>query len=211
RVAARPRQLRGPVAGVPAPRPAHPVGVAPALEVDPPGPAAPDREQGAGGVRPRRPPGHLVPDQPPVLLGPALVVRMASRPVQTDTPGTPFSIPRGHFSGPLSWPPEPDGGWMRPRQATERWPGPFGVPADALSVGDVWHSPAGRTITESDLVGFAGVSGDFFALHTDEAWAEGTRFGGRIAHGMLVLSVASGLWHLDPDVVVALYGLDRVR
>jgi 3-hydroxybutyryl-CoA dehydratase len=100
---------------------------------------------------------------------------------------------------------------MRPRQGTDRWPGPFGVPADALSVGDVWHSPAGRTITESDLVGFAGVSGDFFALHTDEAWAEGTRFGGRIAHGMLVLSVASGLWHLDPDVVVALHGLDRVR
>ena len=100
---------------------------------------------------------------------------------------------------------------MRPRQASERWPGPFGVPADALSVGDAWQSPAGRTITEGDLVGFAGVSGDFFALHTDQAWAEGTRFGGRIAHGMLVLSVASGLWLLDPDVVVALYGLDRVR
>jgi 3-hydroxybutyryl-CoA dehydratase len=100
---------------------------------------------------------------------------------------------------------------MTPRQATERWPGPFGVPADALTAGDAWRSPAGRTITEGDLVGFAGVSGDFFALHTDEAWAGDTRFGGRIAHGMLVLSIASGLWQLDPDVVVALYGLDRVR
>jgi len=85
------------------------------------------------------------------------------------------------------------------------------VPADALTAGDAWRSPAGRTITEGDLVGFAGVSGDFFALHTDEAWAAGTRFGGRIAHGMLVLSIASGLWQLDPDVVVALHGLDRVR
>jgi len=50
-----------------------------------------------------------------------------------------------------------------------------------------------RTITEADIVNFAGVSGDYNALHTDEVFAASTPFGGRIAHGMLVLSVATGL------------------
>jgi acyl dehydratase len=51
----------------------------------------------------------------------------------------------------------------------------------------------GRTITETDVVVFAGVSGDYNPLHTDEAYAKQTVFGGRIAHGLLGLSVASGL------------------
>jgi acyl dehydratase len=52
---------------------------------------------------------------------------------------------------------------------------------------------AGRTITEADVVAFAGLSGDFNSLHVDETFAAATGFGGRIAHGLLVLSVASGL------------------
>jgi acyl dehydratase len=51
----------------------------------------------------------------------------------------------------------------------------------------------GRTITEADVVSFAGLSGDYTQLHTDEEWAKGTLFGKRIAHGMLVLSIATGL------------------
>jgi acyl dehydratase len=51
----------------------------------------------------------------------------------------------------------------------------------------------GRTITESDLVAFAGFSGDFNPMHTDSIYAEGTQFGARIAHGALVFSVATGL------------------
>ncbi len=51
----------------------------------------------------------------------------------------------------------------------------------------------GRTITEADIVTFSGVSGDYTALHTDAEYAKGTPFGERIAHGMLVLSVATGL------------------
>lgn len=99
-----------------------------------------------------------------------------------------------------------------PRQhPVERWPGPFGVGADDLAQGDEWRSPRARTITGDDIAAFAAVSGDHFPLHTDESWAIGTRFGGRIAHGMLVLAVASGLWRLDPEIVVAFYGLDRVR
>jgi acyl dehydratase len=52
---------------------------------------------------------------------------------------------------------------------------------------------SGRTITEADVVAFAGLSGDFNSLHVDETFAATTGFGGRIAHGLLVLSVASGL------------------
>jgi acyl dehydratase len=50
-----------------------------------------------------------------------------------------------------------------------------------------------RTITEADIVNFAGLSGDFNPLHTDEVYGQSTPFGGRIAHGMLVVSVGTGL------------------
>ena len=50
-----------------------------------------------------------------------------------------------------------------------------------------------RTITEADIVNFAGLSGDFNALHTDAEFAKETMFGKRIAHGLLVLSIVSGL------------------
>jgi len=51
----------------------------------------------------------------------------------------------------------------------------------------------GRTITETDIVNFAGVSGDYNAIHTDAEFSKATPFGERIAHGLLVLSVATGL------------------
>lgn len=51
---------------------------------------------------------------------------------------------------------------------------------------------AGRTITEGDIVRFAGLSGDFNQIHTDAAYAAQGMFGQRVAHGLLVLSVATG-------------------
>ncbi len=51
----------------------------------------------------------------------------------------------------------------------------------------------GRTITEADIVNFAGLSGDFNTIHTNAEYAKTTPFGERIAHGMLGLSVATGL------------------
>lgn len=51
----------------------------------------------------------------------------------------------------------------------------------------------GRTITEADIGNFAGVTGDFNPLHTDEVFARGTDFGGRIAHGPMVIGMAFGL------------------
>jgi 3-hydroxybutyryl-CoA dehydratase len=57
-------------------------------------------------------------------------------------------------------------------------------------------SPA-RTITESDVYLFAGLTGDYNPLHTDAEYAKGTLFGQRIAHGLLGLSIASGLgWRI---------------
>jgi acyl dehydratase len=50
-----------------------------------------------------------------------------------------------------------------------------------------------RTVTETDVINFAGVSGDFYPLHMDEVYAKTTPFKGRIAHGMCALSIASGL------------------
>jgi acyl dehydratase len=61
-----------------------------------------------------------------------------------------------------------------------------------LEVGMRLESPA-RTISEADVVNFAGVSGDFNALHTDESFAGRTPFGRRIAHGMLTLAAVTGL------------------
>lgn len=51
----------------------------------------------------------------------------------------------------------------------------------------------GRTITEADIVTFAGLSGDYNQLHTNSEFAKATPFGQRIAHGLLGLSIASGL------------------
>lgn len=62
----------------------------------------------------------------------------------------------------------------------------------------------GRTITEADVVQFAALTGDVHPQHTDAAWAAGSRFGERVAHGMLVLSYAVGLVDFDPERVVAL-------
>ena len=61
-----------------------------------------------------------------------------------------------------------------------------------MEVGALWTSGA-RTITAADVVAFAGVSGDFNPLHVDAVHAAATDFGERIAHGALVLAVATGL------------------
>jgi 3-hydroxybutyryl-CoA dehydratase len=69
---------------------------------------------------------------------------------------------------------------------------------------------AGRTITEADLVSFSALTGDRHPVHADAVWAEGSQFGARIAHGMLLLSYAVGLAPLDPEWVVALRAIDDV-
>ena len=71
-------------------------------------------------------------------------------------------------------------------------PAARGLYFEEFEVGQKMLSP-GRTITESDVVGFAGLSGDFNRIHTDAPYAENSPFGARVAHGLLGLSIASGL------------------
>lgn len=80
-----------------------------------------------------------------------------------------------------------------------------------FEIGEKWTS-RGRTITESDLVMFSAFSGDWYPLHTDKEYAENnTPFKQRIAHGMLVLSVATGLQVMEPEIIVAFYGIEQLR
>lgn len=72
----------------------------------------------------------------------------------------------------------------------------------------------GRTVTESDIVTFAGLSGDFTELHTNEEYARQTAFGRRVAHGALVFSISIGLttrMNLVDDTVIAFAGVDKLR
>jgi acyl dehydratase len=72
-----------------------------------------------------------------------------------------------------------------------------------------------RTITEADIVNFAGITGDWHPMHVDIEYAKNSSFQERIAHGMLVLSISTGLF--SPEHIynkwafVALYGMDNVR
>ncbi len=69
--------------------------------------------------------------------------------------------------------------------------GPTGLYFEDIEVGRVMIT-RGRTITESDLVQFAGLTGDYNPMHTDAEYMKQSQFGQRIAHGMLTLSYAVG-------------------
>jgi acyl dehydratase len=51
----------------------------------------------------------------------------------------------------------------------------------------------GRTVTEGDIVAFAGLSGDYTQIHTDAEFSKTTLFGQRVAHGLLIMAITSGL------------------
>jgi acyl dehydratase len=61
-----------------------------------------------------------------------------------------------------------------------------------LHAGDVFTGPA-RTITEADVIGFAGLSGDFNPIHTDAEFAKETPYGQRVVYGLLGMSIMTGL------------------
>ena len=80
-----------------------------------------------------------------------------------------------------------------------------------LRVGMSFRSP-GRTITDADLVSFAGLTGDHSELHTSDVYARNSEFGGRVAHGMLGLAYAHGLmWARTGELrptAIAFLGID---
>jgi 3-hydroxybutyryl-CoA dehydratase len=82
---------------------------------------------------------------------------------------------------------------------TMSWWAPF----EALDTGQEFTTRA-RTVTEADVVSFAALTGDWHPQHADAQWAEESPFGERIAHGMLVISLAAGLVPFDPGRVIAL-------
>ncbi len=83
----------------------------------------------------------------------------------------------------------------------------FSQPFEDLEAGQRFTT-RGRTVTEADVVAFAGLTGDFHPQHTDAEWAGDSVFGERVAHGLLVLGMAAGLVPFDPERVLA---LRRVR
>lgn len=70
---------------------------------------------------------------------------------------------------------------------------------DDVAVGQQWESLC-RTLTETDIVNFAGLSGDFNPIHIDHEFARSTPFRRPIAHGLLVFSVATGLGLYSPPM-----------
>lgn len=80
---------------------------------------------------------------------------------------------------------------------------------DELKVGDELTT-GGRTVTETDVVAFGALTGDLHPQHLDREWAAESRFGERIAQGLLVLAYAFGLMPLGPERVLALRRLRDV-
>lgn len=78
---------------------------------------------------------------------------------------------------------------------------------DDVSIGQEWES-LGRTVTETDIVNFAGLSGDFNPIHIDHAFAATTPFRRPIAQGLLVLALGSGLsLHCPPMRTLAVLAI----
>jgi len=70
---------------------------------------------------------------------------------------------------------------------------------DDLQVGQEWESPA-RTVTEADIVNFAGLSGDYNPIHVDHEFCKTTPFRRPIAHGLLGVAITSGLGLNSPPL-----------
>jgi 3-hydroxybutyryl-CoA dehydratase len=84
---------------------------------------------------------------------------------------------------------------------------------DDFKVGEVLVTGR-RTVEGGDVSRFAGLTGDFNPLHTDEVFAKQTPFGTRVAHGILTLAISNGQQNLSgwfEGTALALLGLDRLR
>ena len=77
-----------------------------------------------------------------------------------------------------------------------------------FALGDTVVS-AGRTITEADIVNFAGLSGDYTQIHTNAEFARQGVFGQRVAHGLLLMAIASGLVGRGVRSILTTLGQER--
>lgn len=89
----------------------------------------------------------------------------------------------------------------------------MGLYFEDLNVGDVVRT-AGRTVTETDVVTYSGLSGDYTPIHTDAEFAKQSYFGQRVVHGPLGFTLAVGLsarLALFEDTAIAALGVDEWR
>jgi acyl dehydratase len=88
-----------------------------------------------------------------------------------------------------------------------------GLYLDDFQVGQAFDTPK-RTVTEADIANFAGLSGDYNPLHTDDEFARSGRFGKRIAHGVLTLAILTGFWDrlgIISYTAEAFYGIENLK
>lgn len=83
------------------------------------------------------------------------------------------------------------------------------MPYDDLEVGQTFRS-GGRAITETDVVNFCAITGNWIEIHSNKHYAEQTRFGERLVQGSLTYSVVTGLIQFGPSIHAS-YGLDNLR
>ena len=101
--------------------------------------------------------------------------------------------------------------WLRGAKRSSDRIHPFQKYFGELAIGESFTTHR-RTITEADVVNFAGISGDYFYAHMDDIAAKDSFFEKRVAHGYFVLSAAAGLFvHPAPGPVLANYGLENLR
>lgn len=84
---------------------------------------------------------------------------------------------------------------------------------DDFKVGEIYRTQA-LTVTETHVVNWAGLTGDFYPLHMDREYAAGTQFGERLVHGPFVFALAVGLVALagfGGDAAIAWLGVDNMR
>jgi oxepin-CoA hydrolase / 3-oxo-5,6-dehydrosuberyl-CoA semialdehyde dehydrogenase len=101
--------------------------------------------------------------------------------------------------------------WMKGADTPTHVAHPFTKHFEEIEVGDTLFTHR-RTVTEADVVNFAGLSGDYFYAHTDAIAAQDSLFERRVAHGYFVVSAAAGLFvHPAKGPVLANYGLEALR
>ena len=83
-------------------------------------------------------------------------------------------------------------------------------PFSELCLGEVKHS-RGRTLTETDVVSFCMLTGNWLEIHANTEFAKATGHGERIVQGSLIFSIVNALLPFDPSVVQVFYGVDKLR
>jgi len=84
------------------------------------------------------------------------------------------------------------------------------LPFPELAIGQRKES-RGRTVTETDVVNFCMLTGNWLELHSNVEFAKHTKYGQRLVQGSLVFSIVNALLPFDPSVIEAFYGVDRLR